>query len=272
MQEYSNFESYQPSLSRALSTIQNSAAGSPIGMGALMTLAGLGNDLPPTDALRSRIISEASDNDDHKITVPDILEASKLMLTPWLREDDDLKAAVLNATFDSAMKTMNDTSFPRSQITAAHHAIHGVDHIPMDFLGALFRHPFLFDGEGRMVRTAMHDNRPERLKAKWNVIQIVGSVHMKLRASYPKHWPELRPMLPTVIMPSIDPEPWEWNERLKCIQERIQHHLGGGEELVHEGIVLPHFTVVSYVFATDSDGRPVPVPDSLCRLEHMTLR
>ena len=206
------------------------------------------------------------------MTVSDILQASRLMLTPWLREDDDLKAAVLNATFDSAMKTMDDATFPRSQILPAHSAIHGLDHIPMEFLGALFRHPLLFDGEGRMTKTALYDNRPERRKARWNLFQIVGSVHLKLGASYPEHWPELRPMLPSVNMPSLDREPGEWNERLRLIEDRIRHHLGGGDDLVHEGIVLPHFALISYVFATDSDGRPVPVPESLRRLEHMTFR
>ena len=123
-----------------------------------------------------------------------------------------------------------------------------------------------------MVKTAMYDNRPERIKAKRNIIQIVGSVHLHLGASYPKHWPEMGPMLLPTNIPSLDHEPGEWNERLKFIQERIKLHLGGGDDLVHEGIVLPHFTLVSYVFATDSDGRPIPVPDSLCRREHMTFR
>ena len=259
-------------LSRALSAIQNSAAESPMGMGTLLMLAGLGNHISPTDALRSRIISEASDNHDHNMTSPHIIEASKLMMTPWLREDDDLKAAVLTCTFDSAKHRLRDASFPRPQIIAAHHAIYGLDHFPMEILGDLFKHPLLFDGEGRMVKTAMYDNRLERIKAKRNIIQIVGSVHLHLGASYPKHWPEMGPMLLPTNIPSLDHEPGEWNERLKFIQERIKLHLGGGDDLVHEGIVLPHFTLVSYVFATDSDGRPIPVPDSLCRLEHMTFR
>ena len=241
-----------------------------------MKLAGIRSAKPPNDALRSRIILEVCDTTDHKLSFHEILAASKLMLTPWLREDQDLKTAVLKATVESAIETMREASFPLAQITVVHHAIHGLDHLPTKLLEALVKHPLLFDEKGTMRTGFMHDNRPERIEAKWKMIQIVGNARMKLEDSNPHRWPQLRPMLPTANLPSIDNSPGEWNARMRRIKDRIMHHLGGGEEeddsLIHEGFVLPHYAVVTYVFAVDSDGRPVPVPDSLCSLEHMALR
>ena len=172
---------------------------------------------------------------------------------------------------------MREASFPLSQITAAHHAIHGLDYLPTELIEALVKHPLLFDEKGTMQNFFMHDNRPERIEAKWKMIQIVGNAHLKLEASYPHRWPQLRPMLPTSNLPSIDDSTGKWNARMRRIRERIMHHLcgggeGGDDSWIHESIVLPHYAVVAYVFAVDSDGRPVPVPDSLCSLEHMAFR
>ena len=205
-----------------------------------------------------------------------------MMSSPWLREDGEFKTAVLKVTLESASKAFSDIGqrkstayFPMNQISLAYHAIHGLDHIPMEFLEALFKHPRLFDGKGEMLKTLKCDNRLERITAKWNLIQIVGSLKLKLGASYPDHWPELNSMLRNqkATVPSDDmEEPGDWYDRLKCIKERLKHQLGGGDDFVHEAIVLPHFDVVSYLFATDSSGRPVPVPDSLCCQEHLTFR
>ena len=266
-----------------MSIIQDSASeADDLDVGKLILLAELGNSTPPTDALRNRIISEVNNGKDHKMTTSDVSEASQMMSSPWLREDDEFMTAVLKVSLESASKAFSDigqrkstTYFPMNQISLAYHAIHGLDHIPMEFLEVLFKHPRLFDGKGEMLKTLKCDNRLERITAKWNLIQIVGSLKLKLGASYPDHWPELNSMLRNqkATVPSDDmEEPGDWYDRLKCIKERLKHQLGGGDDFVHEAIVLPHFDVVSYLFATDSSGRPVPVPDSLCCQEHLTFR